>query len=281
MSNQVDVADCLDAIRTFPEGSPARVRDVEEIGQWCEDWWSQHRDTAVAEAQEVLRTYEAEGPVPDLLRGLGLRDDERFLTRVLAWLLTPRGSHGLGDAFLASFIEECGFDGLERPPEWDGWEVERERKFSWSGSTKADAPDLLIRGPGVIIIIEHKVKAGQTSPDQYVRYRNLARNRWPDLKTFTVFLRSNPLWDDDPQPGTVFDAVLRQEALCAALVAARAVGPRRAALLVTGLLRGLERRSDQPHDSARLLRDGLRREVSTPILLALTQAVLACMEEDS
>lgn len=208
MTRPADVAASFDAIRTFPDGPSAQLREVEEVVQWCELWWSQHRDTAVAEAQEALQRFEAEGPVPDLLRGLGLRNDERFVTRILAWLLNQHESHGLGESFLSAFLEECKLDGLELPSEWDGWEVERERKLSWSGSKKADSPDLLIRGPGVIIIVEHKIKAGQTSPDQYVRYRKLARSRWPDLKAFTVFLRSDPLWSNDPKPGGAFDAVL-------------------------------------------------------------------------
>lgn len=269
----------LDTIASFPSGEAVRRGYVDDVGAYCDAWWEVHRERAIGDAQEALRTYESEGPVFDLLGGLGLREDERFLTRVLAWLLNPNGSHGLRASFLRTFIAACGLDGASVPEDGSGWSVERERRFAWSGSKKADSPDLLILSPGTIFVVEHKVNAGQTSADQYDRYRALATKRWPDLVAYTVFLRSNPLWNDDPKPGGAFDAVLGLNDLCTALETAKKSAPRRASLLVASVLRGLRRSDGEADRSADLLRDGLHRALPTPVLLLRTQALIAYLDQ--
>ncbi len=278
MTGDTKATETLEAVRAFPRGEYTRCEQVEAVGARCDAWWAAHRDQAVADAEEALRVYEAEGPIFDWLGGLGLRDDERFLTRVLAWLLSPAGTHGLGGSCLVAFFAECGLHRVLAPADGEGWSVEREPRFDWSGSEKIDSPDLVLRGPGVVLVVEHKVNAGRTSVDQYERYRKLANERWPDQDTYAVFLRSNPLRDDDPKLGGAFDAVLGLDHLCRVLEAAAAAAPRRAALLLASVLRGLRRNHAGADLPAQLVRDALRRSSPTPVLLARTQALIESLE---
>ena len=46
----------------------------------------------------------------DIFGMLSLRDSEEFHSNFLAWLLDPRGSHGLGQRFLREFLEQAERD---------------------------------------------------------------------------------------------------------------------------------------------------------------------------
>jgi hypothetical protein len=90
----------------------------------------------------------------DLLGVIGRRRSELSHTAALAWLLDPIGAHGLGTEPLAGFLRLIGDD------------VPGEEVLGWCRPVREIAvedtrADLVIDGPGVRIVVEVKVDAGE------------------------------------------------------------------------------------------------------------------------
>ena len=75
-----DSRDLIDALHRFSENN----RDLAELGHLLEESRSEF----------------------DALTFLGLSASEAVHSKILAWLLDPRGSHGAGDRFLRGFLRE-------------------------------------------------------------------------------------------------------------------------------------------------------------------------------
>lgn len=138
---------------------------------------------------ERLETLLAEFNLFDVL---GITRSELQHSRVIAWLLNPRGSHGLSDYFLRGFLSQAATMAKEReikcvaftPEDVDGW------KF---GNIKV-APErhkidiLLIDGSnGFVCPIENKVGSGEHS-DQLSRYLQTVESEYGDLTPFPIYL---------------------------------------------------------------------------------------------
>ena len=131
----------------------------------------------------------------NLFRLLGIVGDEEKHSRVLAWLLNPRGNHQLGDAFLKGFLaaatglELAGADlaAMEVRREWRN-RVDGERGFL----------DILIRDEGNqwLCAIENKVWTGEHSR-QLTRYRRALEIRYRNYDRHYIFLspRGTPAQD--------------------------------------------------------------------------------------
>lgn len=116
-----------------------------------------------AEASEVKTAgHWVSGP-SDLLAILGRDRDELFHSRLLGWLLTPTGRHGLGDRFLRAFLAAA----------WPGETlagsgtvlVELERQRAGASAVTGDLlearADLVISLESAVIVIENKLDAGE------------------------------------------------------------------------------------------------------------------------
>ena len=164
-------------------GTPASRQSKEEVGL---------RALGEDERLETLREMLEEFNLFDVL---GVERSELRHSRVLAWLLDPRGSHGLGNSFLRGFLIRISSDwdstGVYRVSpavvkSWDLLEVEtvRERQVR-----EQDRIDILVVGQsdGFVCLIENKVDSEEHT-DQLSRYLNVVEQRSPALKVLPVFL---------------------------------------------------------------------------------------------
>ena len=111
-------------------------------------------------------------------------------SRVVAWLLDPNGSHGLGDAFLRGFLRQAalaangvGIDTVT-PTDIDGWNLGSAEVF-----LERHNIDILVidESNGFVCLIENKIGSGEHS-DQLSRYLGTVRRAYKTLTPFPVFL---------------------------------------------------------------------------------------------
>jgi hypothetical protein len=104
----------------------------------------------------------------NLLEVFGISRKEETHSRFLGWLLDPQRSHGLGTAFLDSFLRlaqrTCG---REFEADLSDVEVKLER------GTGRGVPDITVIGPNFLCIVENKLLAAE-GQDQTRRYADAA-----------------------------------------------------------------------------------------------------------
>lgn len=149
-----------------------------------------------------LEQLEARLSAFNLFRVLRVEEVEIRHSNVLAWLLDPSESHGLGALFLRRFLSSVLLDtdvesaslspaGVELMP-FGEVEVYRERHNI----------DILVRGAGGrgtaavrwCLLVENKIRAKE-SKDQLVRYRQAVEREFPEDKVVPIFLTVD---GDDP-----------------------------------------------------------------------------------
>ena len=121
---------------------------------------------------------------------LGISRREIRHSRVLAWLLNPRGTHGLGDLFLRWFllevatIAETQGVGDVMTKEVADWRLEQV-----SSRAERRNIDVLVLGQGdrFVCAIENKINIGEHS-NQLERYRKVVDRQHPSWKHVYVFL---------------------------------------------------------------------------------------------
>ena len=133
---------------------------------------------------------------------LGISRREIRHSRVLAWLLNPRGTHGLGDLFLRWFllevatIAETQGVGDVMTKEVADWRLEQV-----SSRAERRNIDVLVLGQGdrFVCAIENKINIGEHS-NQLERYRKVVDRQHPTWKQVYVFLTPDgrdPAKDED------------------------------------------------------------------------------------
>ena len=141
----------------------------------------------------------------NVFEALGAVRSELRHSNVLAWLLDPSGSHGLGTAFLALFLRHASRRAREdesvvgaaipTPFDVDGWDLTNaEIRREWRNV------DLLVldRANGFVCVIENKVFSGEHS-GQLQRYRKLATAAFPDARHWLfLFLSPGGVTPSDP-----------------------------------------------------------------------------------
>ncbi len=155
------------------------------------EWRAIVKRPAPSEARFVVLKAEADalldagrwssGPA-DLLTVLGRAGDELFHSRMLAWLMTPSGRHGLRRAFLLAFLEQLWpREALfATGPVTVSTEVARSDEDDAGNRHEARA-DIEILGDGATVVIENKVGAGEQALQcerQYWAWRQLPDPRW-------------------------------------------------------------------------------------------------------
>ena len=129
---------------------------------------------------------ERQGEV-DIFYELHQHDKEMFHSDMLAWLLNPRGSHGLGDRFLQGFLRL--FHGgppivtADRPLT----RVSREEHLNYEG--ESGRLDILMQNSraNYVCAIENKVWAPE-GENQLAWYRKVLGRDYPNYRVDRVFL---------------------------------------------------------------------------------------------
>jgi hypothetical protein len=143
--------------------------------------WEQSIDSMRREAASLRDQGLWRGGHRTLLHALGIQHSEVYLTAGLAWLLDPDGWHGLGSKVLSGLLVQLGL-----PPTVDypvRVAVEETRS---GGETRAD---LVVRMPGVTLLIEAKVYADE-QPGQCDRLADAWVTEQPALVFLTLDGRS-------------------------------------------------------------------------------------------
>ncbi|WP_448611835.1 PD-(D/E)XK nuclease family protein [Geodermatophilus sp. URMC 60] len=135
--------------------------------------WTARLDSMAGEMASLREQGDWLGGPRTLLEAAGLERNELILTAGLAWVLDPEGFHQLGDRVLVGFLDRLGVERASTHPV----RLVREEQRN---DTRAD---LLVRVPGVTILVESKVGAGEQH-DQCIR---LAAE-WADENPVLVFL---------------------------------------------------------------------------------------------
>jgi PD-(D/E)XK nuclease superfamily len=195
------------------------------MARMSEEW-----DTVVASAAEnraVLEQWEQSissmrsevtwlrdqgrwrGGYRTLMHALGIRHREVYLTAGLAWLLNPDSWHGLGDQVLSGLLTQVGLPAAVEHPVLVTTEEVRS-----AGETRAD---LVVRMPGVTLLVEAKVYADE-QPGQCDRLAEAWAPENPALVFLTMAgrppqtaVRSAALWKRLTwlQVGAIIDTAAR------------------------------------------------------------------------
>ena len=134
----------------------------------------------------------------DLFHVLKLHSDEQFHSNLLAWLLDPKGTHGLGDHFLQDFLIASraprAISTVHRPHTT----VLRENHIVLDdGRGRLDIRILNENAP-FLCAIQNKVRASETG-DQLSWYRSVLEHDYPDHGIHLVFLTPQGGLPNDPK----------------------------------------------------------------------------------
>ena len=121
---------------------------------------------------------------------LGIARQETQHSAFLAWLLDPRGSHGLRDYFLRGFLTQAAAEARGNgilaltPLDVDSWKL-RDIKVA----TERHNIDILLidENDGFVCLIENKIGSGEHS-NQLNRYLTTVEREYEGLTTLPIFL---------------------------------------------------------------------------------------------
>ena len=143
-------------------------------------------DAFVAAVADLERMLEERDKTDDfnIFEVTGIVNAEIRHSNTIAWLMNPRGKHGLGGRVLAGLIEHAG--GVA-PDDLDGFTVKRE----------ADRIDILAVSTKdrMVLAVENKIWSGEHD-DQLGRYQRIIETRYREWKHFFLYLTPN---DDSPE----------------------------------------------------------------------------------
>ena len=144
--------------------------------------------------QERLKKEEEEGKCFNVFSALNMCSDEmRLHSRLLATLLNPKASHGLGNEFLKLFLIALGL-----PEDYITYCKEQivERPIGEVTETNGGRIDIILEDREHAVIIENKIYAGD-QPNQLLRYYNYGVKTFGENNFKLVYLT---LYGSDPSP---------------------------------------------------------------------------------
>ena len=150
-------------------------------------------------SEETLRTFSKDLKLKrldqllaefNLFDVLSIARSELQHSRVVAWLLDPHGSHGLGDAFLRGFLRQAALTAsgvginTPMPTDIDGWKLDSAEVFRERHNI-----DILVIDEcnELVCLIENKIDSGEHS-NQLCRYLRTVRRTYQTLTPLPVFL---------------------------------------------------------------------------------------------
>ena len=143
----------------------------------------------------MLARWQDEVDVFDALR---LHGDEQFHSNLLAWLLDPRGSHGLGDRFLQRFLAASAAPRAILAADRPSTTVRREKSLELDGEYGRLDIWMLNVDANFVCAVENKVWASE-GEGQLAWYRRVLAHDHPDQRVHRVFLTPRGVPPDDPR----------------------------------------------------------------------------------
>ena len=134
----------------------------------------------------------------DIFNELWLDGSEQFHSNFLAWLLRPKGSHGLGDYFLREFLRSSGSPRAISAYAIGGTTVNREHNIGLESGTGRLDICILNEESRFICAIENKVWSPE-SGNQLASYREALAAHHSDYTVHHVFLTPSGATPDDPE----------------------------------------------------------------------------------
>ena len=131
---------------------------------------------ALASFEEELAEASGANDELNIFEVLGITNTEIRHSNMIAWLMRPRGKHGLGGGVLSSLIDHAGG---AVPDDLSDFHVKRE----------SDNIDILATSSKnrLALAIENKVWSGEHD-DQLTRYRQIVERRYPGWEHLYLFL---------------------------------------------------------------------------------------------
>ena len=141
--------------------------------------------THLDQLRDMLVDWRAE---TDIFDALGLHGQEEFHSNLLAWLLNPVGSHGLGGGFLLDFLYRsgAGYRAINASRLGET-RVTRERHVELDGSRGRLDIRILNEAAGFLAVVENKTWS-EESEGQLAYYREVLDNDYPGWRIHRVFL---------------------------------------------------------------------------------------------
>ena len=134
---------------------------------------------------------------------LGIARRELQHSAFLAWLLDPRGSHGLRDYFLRHFLSQAAAEVRDSeienftPFDVDGWKLS---DIEIEVATERHNIDILLvnASDGFVCLIENKIGAAE-QPGQLGRYLRTVQSEYEGLTPLPIFLTPNKREPEDEE----------------------------------------------------------------------------------
>jgi len=125
----------------------------------------------------------------NIFRALRIEDAEIRHSNILAWLLDPKESHGLGEVFLRRLLSNILLKGQTKV---DGISAADVELMNFSGVEvlrESQHIDILVvdRSDRVVLLIENKIRSGEGT-GQLIRYRDAVAKQYSGFRLVPVFL---------------------------------------------------------------------------------------------
>ena len=150
-------------------------------------------NTYLAQLEEMLARFDA-------FAFLGVSGSEEIHSKILAWLLDPRGNHSAGDLFLTEFLLQTGAATCEQVStmNWSNTIVQREWRNVVDGET--GFLDILILNAGAkfVCAIENKLSSDEHS-EQLTRYRRALKHEYGTFHRSHLFLSPQGISPNRPE----------------------------------------------------------------------------------
>ena len=134
----------------------------------------------------------------DLFDALRLDGSEEFHSNLLAWLLDPRGSHGLADHFLQRFLAASGAARAIPAAHRPSTVVRREKSLECHGEYGRLDIWIFNGDANFVCAVENKIWATE-SGNQLAWYRRVLACDYPGQPVHRVFLTPRGVPPDDPE----------------------------------------------------------------------------------
>ena len=150
-------------------------------------------DASLQRLEELAEQQRSEFDALDFIgrlrwgSGGNLWSDEEFHSNLLAWLLDPRASHGIGEGFLTNFLRETFAPSEVQDDDWTRTKIIREWPNEVDGVWGYLDILILNESEQTLCAIENKVFSNEHS-EQLTRYRKALADSYPDFTRHHVFL---------------------------------------------------------------------------------------------